>query len=109
MTWTDEMRRAERLRCKKKLIRGEMRQTHLGSVTTTLDADTHVDSSKAVETKKKNGLERLVAEDLRLDHLDWDFVHFYQASAALAVGHGGGDGGFLPAERKKSLSPLKIS
>ncbi|EYU42682.1 hypothetical protein MIMGU_mgv11b023423mg [Erythranthe guttata] len=56
----------------------------LGGVTAALDADAHVDSGEALAAEEEDWLERLVAEDLRLDQLDWDSVHLDQSAAALA-------------------------
>lgn len=60
----------------------------LGGVTSTFHSDTHVDTGESVATKEEDRLERLVAEDFRLDKLDRDSVNFNESTAALAVSDG---------------------
>jgi len=59
----------------------------LRGMTSTLDANPHVDAIEAVATQKENGLEHLVAQDLRLHQLDWGSVDLDQTLPTLAVGH----------------------
>ncbi|CAA6665298.1 unnamed protein product [Spirodela intermedia] len=59
----------------------------LGDVTAALHADPHVNSGEAVAPEEKDGLVRLVPEDLRLNQLDGAPVDLDQPTAALAVGH----------------------
>ena len=62
---------------------------YLGSVSTTLDADTDVDGGKAVLTRDEDGLVDLEAEDLRLEEVDGGAVDVDEATALLGVGDRG--------------------
>nr|GMD09921.1 ATP synthase F1 gamma subunit [Ipomoea batatas] len=59
----------------------------LGSVTSSFDANANVHTGEAVAAQEEDRLEGLVAEDLRLDQLDWDAVDLDESAAALAVSH----------------------
>jgi len=61
---------------------------YLGGVTAALDADSHVHSGESVAPQQEDRLEGLVAENLRLDELDWNAIDLYEATAAFAVGNG---------------------
>ena len=59
----------------------------LGGLPTAADADAHVHAGEAVAAKEKDGLEGLVAKDLRLHQLDGAPVHLDQAAPPFAVSH----------------------
>jgi len=59
----------------------------LGGVPAAAHADAHVSSGESVASEEKDGLERLVAEDLGLHELDRGPVHLDQPAALLAVSH----------------------
>lgn len=60
----------------------------LRGVTSTLDADAHVNTGEAVAAEEEDRLKRLVPENFWLDELDRNPINFYQPTATLAVGDG---------------------
>ena len=59
----------------------------LGSVTTTLDTDPHVDASETVLAEEKDWLEDLETEDLWVEQLDRGAVELDHTATRLAVGY----------------------
>lgn len=62
----------------------------LGSVTTSSDPDTDIDTSEVLGTDDEEGLVGLEAEDVRLHEVDRLAIDLEKALAGLAVGNGGG-------------------
>ncbi|KAL0903326.1 hypothetical protein M5K25_027697 [Dendrobium thyrsiflorum] len=60
---------------------------YLRGLTTSSDADPHVDSPKSFNPGEQDWFKGFVAEDLRLHELDRDAVNLDQTLACLAVGH----------------------
>ena len=76
----------------------------LGSVTTAVDADPHVDASETVLPEEKHRLEDLESEDLWVEQLDRAAVELDQTAPASAVGDG--DGRLHPSEALHGLFGL---
>lgn len=65
-------------------------RSYLRGVTTAPDAHADVHVGEPGGAEQEHGLERLHAEDGRLQQLDGATVYLDQPASALAVSHGGG-------------------
>ncbi len=57
-------------------------------MSSSLQADTHIDAGEFLTTQQQNGLERLVSQNLRLHQLNWTAIDLDQTSSPLTIGDG---------------------
>jgi len=79
----------------------------LGNMTTALDFDSDINTSKTVLAQKENGFVEFVLEETGFNDGQWSAIHFNEPMAAFAVRNS--RGGFFAAENLDRLDWLLSS